>query len=227
MDDFAPKGEAGRLYGQTRVRVSELVGNADGDAPVPACPEWTVKDVLAHLSGVCADILGGRLDGVATDPWTARQVGERRDWSVEKILAEWSTNAPQCEELSQHFPNGADIQWMSDCITHEHDIRGALGKPGARDFHGIKLGLRWLVAALASDIPTAFTITTDEGDELVCGSGEIAGGVRAPRFEMVRALTGRRSRDQIAGFDWNADCEQFLPAFSRGPFTLAAQAITE
>src|SRR5947207_5181981 len=122
LDDLAPKGEAGRLYAQTRERITDLVHDAD-DAPVPTCPEWTVKDVVAHLSGVCADILGGRLDGVATDPWTARQVDERRDWSVQKILDEWNENAPQCEEISQHFPDGADVQWMADCVTHEHDIR--------------------------------------------------------------------------------------------------------
>jgi uncharacterized protein (TIGR03083 family) len=229
MAEVAP-GQAGRLYAETRGRLRNLVRDAGDDVgalPVPTCPKWTVQDVLAHVSGVCADILGGRLDGIASEPWTARQVDERRDWSVEKIIEEWQTNAPQCEELSQHFPGGADIQWMADLVTHEHDIRTALAKPGARDFEGIRLGMTWLIEAISNGFSPAFRITTPEGEDLVLGGGDVTASVRAHRFEMFRAITGRRSREQIESFDWDADCELFLGAFSLGPFTMAASPIAE
>jgi hypothetical protein len=31
----------------------------------------SVHDVVAHLAGTVTDVLGGRLDGVGSDPWTA------------------------------------------------------------------------------------------------------------------------------------------------------------
>jgi uncharacterized protein (TIGR03083 family) len=226
--DVTP-GEPGRQYGQARRRIVDLVRqhDPDGAAPVPTCPGWTVKDVLAHVSGVCADILGGRLEGVASDPWTARQVDERRDWPAEKVIEEWESSAPQVEEISRHFPGGADVQWMADLVTHEHDIRCALHEPGERDSDAIRLGLTWLTTAIGDGFSPAFRIATEEGDDLVVGAGEVAGTVRAGRFEMFRAITGRRSREQIAALDWDPDCERFLGAFSLGTFTMAATAIPE
>ena len=81
----------GALYADGRGRISDLVSGLgeEAAAPVPACPQWSVHDVVAHLTGVCADILAGNIAGVATDPWTDAQVCARRDRSVEEVLAEW------------------------------------------------------------------------------------------------------------------------------------------
>src|SRR5207245_258980 len=98
---------------------------------VPACPEWTVHDVIAHLAGVCADIINGNLAGVATESWTAAQVDARRAHTVEQIIAEWSEVAPQVEAMADHFPGRAGPQLVFDLTTHEHDLRGALGRPDA------------------------------------------------------------------------------------------------
>src|SRR2546430_10175368 len=88
MTDYA------QTYGALRSRVSDLVRGADEEQlelHTPAAPEWRVRDVVAHLSGITADINAGNLDGVATDAWTARQVDARRDWSIEQVLEEWDT----------------------------------------------------------------------------------------------------------------------------------------
>ena len=63
-------------YRGVRVRVRELVveHGAECDAVIPATPEWTVHDLVAHLGGITADIVSGNLDGVGTDTWTAAQV---------------------------------------------------------------------------------------------------------------------------------------------------------
>src|SRR5207245_2381392 len=64
-------------YLALRGRVREVVESADRealDAIVPATPEWRARDVLAHLVGVADDVVNGRLDGIATDPWTRAQV---------------------------------------------------------------------------------------------------------------------------------------------------------
>ena len=76
MTDYA------QTYGALRSRVSDLVRGADEEhleRHTPAAPEWRVRDVVAHLSGITADINAGNLDGVATDAWTARQVDARRE----------------------------------------------------------------------------------------------------------------------------------------------------
>jgi len=70
------------MYAGARERVVVLLDELPAEdlhRPIPATPSWTVKDLAAHLAGVTADILDGRLDGVATDTWTDRQVAERKD----------------------------------------------------------------------------------------------------------------------------------------------------
>jgi Mycothiol maleylpyruvate isomerase N-terminal domain len=69
-------GELGTVYEGGRRRIVELVADLDDRSaatPVSACPEWSVHDVIAHLAGVCADIMAGNVAGAATDPWTAAQ----------------------------------------------------------------------------------------------------------------------------------------------------------
>ena len=100
------------------------------DRRVPACPQWTVREVAAHLAGVCDDMLEGRLDGVASDGWTAAQVEARADRSLDEILDEWeSARAPGRGAFGE---SGVHPQMLFDEVTHEHDVRGALDRPGAR-----------------------------------------------------------------------------------------------
>ena len=40
------------------------------ETPVPASPEWTVHEVLAHMAGVPSDMLAGRMDGAPGPAWT-------------------------------------------------------------------------------------------------------------------------------------------------------------
>src|SRR5256886_14904299 len=103
MTDYA------QTYGALRSRVSDLVRGADDEQlerHTPATPEWRVRDVVAHLSGITADINAGNLDGVATDPWTARQVDARRDWSIEQGLDEWDTEGAKVEAGRAKRPRG-------------------------------------------------------------------------------------------------------------------------
>ena len=47
--------------------------------------------------------------------------------------------------------------------------------------------------------------------ERVLGDGEPAATVAAERFELYRAMGGRRSRAQILAYDWSGDPEPYLP----------------
>lgn len=77
----------------------------------------------------------------------ANAVDDRREWPISKILDEWDDYGPQCEAICQHF-GGAEVQWLSDMTTHEHDIRGALGQPGERDSEAVRVGFTWLAQRL-------------------------------------------------------------------------------
>src|SRR5687768_2365006 len=114
------------VYAEGRGRITEIVTGlkpAEVAGTVPCCPDWSVHDVVAHLAGVCADVLAGNLAGVATDPWTDAQVQARRGRSTEEVIAEWSEVAPQVEAFANDFPARMGEQWVGDLTTHEHDIR--------------------------------------------------------------------------------------------------------
>jgi len=207
--------EVGPAYRELRERVIALVQDLDETAlhaVAPATPEWRVRDLLAHLGGVTADITSGNMDGVATDAWTARQVEARRDRPVAEILAEWETQGAVVDELIGNFPPDASPQLLTDAATHEHDIRGALEAPGARDSAALAIGFEWTAARAGDGRPArlvtdAGTFTT--GRALESGTDDDAGDdvptVRAGRFELFRAFTGRRSLDQVLAFDWEGE----------------------
>ncbi len=140
----------GVAYGGVRARVTDIVRAADSaalDTIASATPEWRVRDVLAHLVGVPTDVMAGKLDGVATEPWTRAQVDARRDASVEEMLAEWAETGPQFEAALTGVPFEMSGQALFDAMTHEHDIRAALGVPGARDTDAVEIAWEWILGA--------------------------------------------------------------------------------
>jgi uncharacterized protein (TIGR03083 family) len=258
--------DVGALYAESRGRVTELlagVTDEEAKAPVATCPGWSVHDVLAHLSGVCADVLSGNIAGVATDPWTAAQVDARRDKTLADVLAEWNELAPQVESFANNFPGRVGEQFVTDGVTHEHDIRHALGRPGARDSGSVRVGADFIVslglnAALAThglgplevrgdsrtwiiggsapeasdddtsdeEAGTKFFAAISEGQR-VPEAGVSVGSLTASDFELMRAVTGRRSASQIAALDWTVDPAPYIAVFEFGPFTTSAVDIEE
>jgi uncharacterized protein (TIGR03083 family) len=188
--------------------VNELMVDA-GDAAVetiaPATPEWTARELLAHLTGVATDIVQGSLEGVGTDAWTARQVEARRDRSVAELLAEWNEHGPVVESMADQLGR-AGAQLVTDASTHEHDIRGAIGRPGARDSDAVEIAFHYVGDALAHEFDTAgrgALVVHHDGGTTTFGSAEPTFALQTTRFEFLRATTGRRSTAQIAAYEWN------------------------
>jgi uncharacterized protein (TIGR03083 family) len=224
----------GAIYADGRQRLADLVASASSDehtTSVPGCPEWAVRDVLAHVTGVCADVLTGKMEGVATEPWTAAQVAARKQTSVDDILSEWSEVAPPVEAMAEQFPGRMDEQWVLDLTTHEHDIRGALSRPGGRDAAGLLVGLDFAVTmGLATSVQGRGlpAVRVKAGDrEWVVGDGGPVAALEATPFEVLRALTGRRSAAQVRAMTWDGDVELVLPAFEFGPFTFPNTDVVE
>jgi uncharacterized protein (TIGR03083 family) len=226
--------DVGSVYAEGRARLADLVTAEDphgSTAPVPGCPEWAVRDVIAHVTGVCADVLTGNTEGVATEPWTAAQVAKRKDTPLPDILAEWTEVAPQVEAMAQHFPGRVGEQWVLDLTTHEHDIRGALSRPGARDAAGVRVGVDFATTmGMAESIKArglpALRVKAGE-QQWVVGAGDPAASVAGSAFELFRAMSGRRSADQVRALDWEGDIAVFIPAFEFGPFTFPERDLVE
>lgn len=223
------------VYAEGRHRITDIArGLSDEEAQtrVPTCPRWSVSDVIAHLTGVCADILAGNIEGVATDPWTDAQVTARKGRSMGELLDEWSELAPRVEAFADQFPGASGSQWVADLTAHEHDIRTAVGRPGARDSRQIDVGLGFLVeGGLAAGIidGNLDTINVRAGtQEWVAGDGEPKGSLEATPFELFRSLTGRRSARQLRTLDWqDVDVEAYLQLFEFGPFSVPESDIDE
>lgn len=200
MTDYA------QTYRELRKGLTELVGGLDHEqleTLAPATPEWRVRDLVAHLAGVAADVVAGNLDGVTTDAWTARQVDERRDWPLERVLVQWEERGTALEAMLPGVPEFAAQQLLADGATHEQDIRGALGTPGGRDADALAIGF----AFMTRGVSTPLRFETDAGLFTTGAAGEPVATVRADRFELFRAMTGRRTLDQIRAYEWAGDVE--------------------
>ena len=249
----------GSAYEDVRENIVQLAGDLDGRAKtthLSACPDWSVHDAVAHLTGVCTDILSGNLQGSATDEWTAAQVEARRDRDTSEVLAEWNVAGSQIAALLDDFPGWYGDQMVADMVSHEHDIRGAVNRPGPRDTEAISIGLDFAVEVILHSALRAYglgPLEVDLGDSAwVVGGGNSPTGdadawravaeskepvtapteppvakVGAERFEFFRAVTGRRSAQQIRSFEWTADPEPYLVGFSHGPFTLRSTDLVE
>jgi len=198
----------GHHYARARGRLVALLDDlpaADWERPVPACPGWRVRDVIAHLSGTIEDALAGRLTGPPGPDQTAAQVARHRDREPAALLRSWDEAAAPFEDVITQLGI-----WPAalDAVSHEHDIRGALGRPGARDDESVVMAAHLLVEHL--DTPCALRV--DLGDEVVASppadGPELT--LRTSAFELMRFRLGRRTRDQARALAWSADPDPVL-----------------
>jgi len=229
-------------YADARRRLVGLLSELEEGrlaTPVPACPDWTVRDVLAHVTGVAADAAtGGYFRGatdawrdpelaLARDAWTAAQVASRRGRPLHELIAEWAGWADRLEPMlaGAVTPPAGSPAWLlpapvADLAVHLHDVRGALGRPGDRDAPATHLGLRiyarWLGQRLEEAGRPALRLRAGDR-EWVEGAGTPAATLAADPFELFRALSGRRSTDQLLALAWDGSPERYLDVFSPYP----------
>ncbi|MET4427394.1 maleylpyruvate isomerase family mycothiol-dependent enzyme [Mycolicibacterium sp. 624] len=193
------------VYRNARTRVADLAATLSAEqlqAQVPATPRWTTHDLMAHLVGCAADAASGRVDGAPGDQWTARHVAERRHLSVGELLVEWDRVGPAAEStLTEEQIFGPNI--AADVTCHESDLHEALGLPRVDREHWqpfLEVMMGYLRNQLRHN--TTVLIRDEEGQQWSCGSGEPTTLLRADGYELLRATHSRRSRTQIAAWDW-------------------------
>lgn len=177
-DHLLPDPIVVEAYRQLRERVVTLVRSlpeATGDTVVPACPAWTVRQLLSHILGVPEDILTGSMEGVTTEPWTAAQVERHAGQSLVELADSFAATGTVFDDVLPTIPAPVNSQLVMDAVTHEHDLREALGDTGARDSVAVEVALGWLRYAFPTAIPEG-TVPED-----------------VPPYELLRAMTGRRT----------------------------------
>jgi uncharacterized protein (TIGR03083 family) len=215
---FSPTpDEIADRYAEARPRIVAMVEHLSAaglETPVPGTPKWTVHNLISHLVGGPVDFSEGRIEGAGGEEWTQRQVEARRGASLDQLLEEWDGVAPLVDTALRG--GMAPVPVTYDILTHESDLRGALGAGPTPDPLAIRFvadGFTARAAAVAetAQLPPLELCATDS--KWKAGT---PGGVRAwaREHEWTRALTGRRSNDQVRQYDWNGDPTPYLDLLS-------------
>jgi uncharacterized protein (TIGR03083 family) len=201
---------------QAQGRVIELVADLPPEHAqlfVPACPDWTVRDLFSHMVGLGVDVVAGDEPDDHDSEWTASHVRQRHGHNIPTLVAEWlSVTAPLQEWMLTH-----GTRPLGDVIIHEQDLRGALGVPGAQDSGGVRaIRDRFLLrfGDRLGDLPP-IALVGDAWQWVSNGvPDEAEVVVRAPDFDLARALVTRRSERQLRGWTEKGDIEPYLGAFA-------------
>lgn len=178
-------------------RVAESLSDDELTRPVPATPDWTVRDVLGHAAGAPADALAGRMDGAPSPAWTARHVAERADRTVAELLAELRAGVADVAEMVEGAERPA-LVW--DKAVHLADLHEALGLGVAPD-----ATWRPVVDNLAAGRLAHLPVTLRCGDATYGAGGPEA---EVSPYELFRAVFSRRSRGQLRSWAGDASDEQ-------------------
>lgn len=203
-------------YRQVRENVTSMVGrNRELDrVPVPACPGWTVADLVAHLVEICWKV-AKRSDRVLSPPFPTEGA------DPETLVQLWHTIGATVDQILLDYPGQRSAIMVMDGLTHELDIRQALGIGPPADHPGLcgtldLLNIGFGRSVRRRGLPALRVVTS--GGAWVAGAGEPVATVVAERYELYRSLAGRRTHAQIASLSWSAPPDRWLPAFEWGPF---------
>lgn len=196
-------------YARTRTRMIAVVqAHPEAvDRRVPACPEWTVHDLVAHVVALPAAIGRGDLPGDDLAGWLAGLVEARADQGVDDLCVEWEG----LDDAIAGVLAGGPVLF-ADLAVHEHDLRGAVGEP---DHDALEVDLV---------VPAALGLLVGPVREHGLGAIEVVDGDRrwashdaepgwtltTTAWEAVRALNSRRTVDELRALPHTGDPEPYL-----------------
>jgi uncharacterized protein (TIGR03083 family) len=201
------------IYDDARARVCALIVGLSPeqlDSTVPATPEWSARQLLAHLAGVASDAVHGRTEGWPGPTWTGSHVMEREGRAPDEVVAEWARVAPVvCEGIARRRISRAIVH---DVLTHEADLREAFAL-GRLPADVVDFALVRLVSLVLRGMPREGVLVIHAGQkEWRGGDGEVIATVTVPPYELYRGLMSRRSRAQMRAWAWSGDAERYVDA---------------
>lgn len=197
------------LYFGVVDRIDEVV--ADGlqlDRRVRACPDWTIRQLLGHITGIAEDWVTGRFQGYASEAWTNEQVDRHagRSWADLRVC--WRAALDELPSAPPHPQLGAPWRWLfGDALCHEADLRETTDDGRRPPSDAVVVGLgqvmgRWRQALHDREdglVVTATGVRTWE----IGNVGVRPAHVESDPYELWRAVSGRRAIEDIDRYDWS------------------------
>lgn len=185
MNSLLPDEQVCVAYQEVRQSVLELLAatpESSASIIVPACPGWTVQQTASHLVGVPEDLLAGRLEGVASDAWTDAQVQRHSGETIAQLRDALEATVSAFDAMLSAIPKPSNSQLVMDALTHDIDLREALGMPVDSFSPAIPVARAWLLNLIRG----RDSAIAPELESAPCSD-----------LELVRSLTGRRSAAQM------------------------------
>ncbi|MHB8448862.1 MAG: maleylpyruvate isomerase family mycothiol-dependent enzyme [Mycobacteriales bacterium] len=204
---------------------------------MPACPGWTVQDLVAHHAALVADFASGSTGELGDvnrlldqnsnsavardrDALTARQVHEQRGRPMDAVLEEWCAATAEILPMLRGdvpFPDSVGpvgrVVAVNDIVVHEGDLHEALGLEPPVVVHATSLALAGYAFSLDYRIRRralpALALEYD-GKRRVVGEGDPAADVKADRTTLVRVMASRLTDAQILQLAWRGDPTPYL-----------------
>lgn len=212
--------DTGDLYERNRrefVGTALALSDARLQIRVPATPAWTVRDVLAHVVGIASDLNAQRFpasDDVGGAAWTDGQVARGSRRTIDDLVAEWDREAVLFEDGLRAFGYEFGSHFVADLHAHYQDVRNALGLTAETDELTVAVALDHYLGfvndLLVADGWGRLEVVVGSDVRHVGGEGRCRARVSAPPFELLRAVSGRRSERQIRALDWHGDVDDFV-----------------
>jgi uncharacterized protein (TIGR03083 family) len=169
--------------------------DADFALPTPACPGWSVRDVLAHCSSALIRVVESRFEkGVFSPESNDRDIAERADWTNAQVLDELERGMTEAGPVIAKAGGVLDRIALGEWV-HAGDVRDVLGEPGAYGGAGLADALALLARVTREKGHVPLHADLDDVDEPLLLGG--VSGERTPaRFigeaaTLVRLYSGR------------------------------------
>jgi len=208
--------------------IARVEDNEAADAPCPACPGWTVRDVVAHVSHLAADAAADSLPTavmqeavgareVATreaaahdrDRYLEAGVQDRRSLTWADLVAGWKE---ACETAGDRLE-----PVTGDAVVHLLDIDAALGIMADEAPHVLTAGIRAAHQLQRSHyravgLPPVRWRAYDLDIEVGAPEGPLVTGASS---WLLRSAAGRQTRhDADRHLDWGGAHEPTRAAFA-------------
>ncbi len=221
------------LYAATRnglIEIARTLTPDEAEIEVPLCPGWSVKDAVAHVCGINSDLLAKQLAGLGSDEWTARQVSDRADLTIQQVCDEWTSYRDAIDALFRDDPF-MGTRLVADLIVHVQDVQDALELPIDTQSEATMVAAHRYVPPLQERalerVGVSLTVEFTDGSSWPGPEGETVLQLRCTPYDFLRSVTGRRSRQQVAALDWTGDPSALLDLAwtSYGPLLSADVAV--
>jgi hypothetical protein len=206
-------------YQRTMGRIFSLAAaGVDPRLPIPACPAWDACGLVSHLVGTASFVASGKPLADDVQGWIDDEVRTRANRDSSSLAEEWAGDYPVVRAALTGQPSGGLV---IDAVTHEQDLRSAIG-PAATDHEA---GLYAVLPALIDYARHLELFTAGPGVRLLTPTSDVfIGGSEvglevdlADDWELSRLLACRRSASQLDALPQKGDSALLYTLVSRYP----------